>query len=51
MMLAGDSMIEFKAIKQSTVGEYIIKLDNYVTRNAPPDTMGAVLKGAKFKKP
>ena len=49
MILSGGDVLQWKALKALTMGEYLVKLDNYITSTAPPDTMGNVLKTAKFK--
>lgn len=31
MMLSGGDVIQFEAIKRGSIGDYLIKLDNYIT--------------------
>lgn len=50
MILSDGDMLQYKAIRAGTMADYIIKLDNYVTKNAPADTMGEVLKKSRYHK-
>lgn len=44
MILADGDMVQYKALKASTVGEYLIKLDNYISRIETMEKSKGVVK-------
>lgn len=51
MILSDGDMVQYNALRRSTVGEYLIKLDNYVTQieSIEKSKNGLKDKGLKVK--